>query len=86
MFVFGAQYLRGETPERKDWDRDMAAMAQMGFNTIRAWLVWGTLEPVECNIDWDYIDTFADLVEKHSLRCGYLFHMHDIEDLEVNTQ
>ncbi len=39
MFVFGTQYLRGATPSRDQWERDMFNMKNLGFNTIRAWLV-----------------------------------------------
>ena len=35
---------------QEDWDRDMANMKKLGFNTIRAWLVWSTVEPGEGQI------------------------------------
>ncbi|MBO2942653.1 beta-galactosidase [Paenibacillus sp. F411] len=76
MFVFGSQYLRSWTPRMKDWDRDLASMKEHGFNTIRAWLVWNALELEEGQYNWDYLDTFSDLVAKHGLKVGYLFHLH----------
>lgn len=75
-FVFGSQYLRGMTPVRADWDRDMAAMRRLGFNTIRAWLVWGVLEPRRGEVDVDQIRAFLDLAHRHGLRVGLLFHLH----------
>lgn len=76
MFVFGSQYLRGLTPPRQDWARDMDAMRNAGFNTIRAWLVWGVLEPERGRIDFDYLDTFLDTARQHDLKAGFLFHLH----------
>ncbi len=80
MFVFGTQYLRGASPERDQWDRDMANMRAMGFNTIRAWLVWNTCEPEEGKIDFDYITSFLDCAKKHDLQVGLLFHLHAAPD------
>jgi len=56
-FPFGSQYLRGMTPPRGDWAVDMRNMRAAGFNTIRAWLVWGVLEPRPGEVDFDYLDT-----------------------------
>lgn len=76
MFVYGTQYLRGATPSRDQWDRDMYNMKSLGFNTIRAWLVWNTIERREGDIDYDYIGTFLDTAKKNGLDVGLLFHMH----------
>ncbi|MCE5240744.1 beta-galactosidase [bacterium] len=75
-FPFGSQYLRGLTPPRADWARDLANMRAAGFNTIRAWLVWGVLEPRPGEIDFDYLDTFLDLAAANELRVGLLMHLH----------
>ena len=58
MFVFGTQYLRGFTPEKDQWEKDMENMKKMGFNTIRAWLVWNAVERREGEIDYAYISDF----------------------------
>lgn len=73
---FGAQYLRGLTPLREDWARDMATMRELGFNTLRAWLVWGALEPRRGEVDVAHIIEFLDLAQRHDLRVGLLFHLH----------
>ncbi len=76
MFVFGTQYLRGFTPERDQWEQDMAHMKALGFNTIRAWLVWNAIERKEGVLDTRYITDFLDCAERHGLRVGLLFHLH----------
>ena len=76
MYVFGTQYLRGATPARDQWLRDMENMKEMGFNTIRAWLVWNIIEKAEGEIDYDYIDSFLSCARANDLQVGLLFHMH----------
>jgi len=84
MFVFGSQYLRGMTPDRFLWDRDMELMHRMGFNTIRAWLVWGVLEPARGKIDFEYIDGLLETAQKHNLQVGLLFHLHGCPEWAVH--
>ena len=76
MFVFGTQYLRGASPERDQWERDLANIKAYGFNTIRAWLVWNAIEKAEGEIDYDYISSFLDCAQRNDLQVGLLFHMH----------
>lgn len=83
MYIFGTQYLRGATPERDQWDRDMENMRKMGFNTIRAWLVWNACEKAEGEIDHDYITGFLDCAKKHGLDVGLLFHLHAAPDWAI---
>ncbi len=76
MFVLGTQYLRGASPERDQWERDLENIKKMGFNTVRAWLVWNAIERAEGRIDYDYLSEFLNLVKKYELEVGLLFHMH----------
>lgn len=76
MFVFGSQYLRGTTPERDQWLRDMENMKNLGFNTIRAWMVWNCIERRQGEIDYDYISSFLDSAAQFDLQVGLLFHLH----------
>ena len=85
MYVFGTQYLRGATPARDQWDRDMENMAGMGFNTIRAWLVWTACEKAEGEIDHEYITGFLDCAKKHGLDVGLLFHLHAAPDWAMDA-
>ncbi len=54
----------------------MENMRRHGFNTIRAWLVWGVMEPFPGRIDFDYLVSFLDLAESHALKAILLFHLH----------
>jgi len=83
MYIFGTQYLRGATPERDQWNRDMENMRKMGFNTIRAWLVWNACERADGKIDHDYITGFLDCAKKHDLNVGLLFHLHAAPDWAI---
>ena len=76
MFVYGTQYLRGYTPEKDQWEKDMESMKKLGFNTICAWMVWNSIERSEGNIDYQYISDFLTLAKKYDLEVGLLFHMH----------
>ena len=76
MYVFGSQYLRGYTPEKDQWEKDMENMKKLGFNTIRAWFLWNAIEKSEGNFDYDYISDFLTLAGKYDLQVGILFHLH----------
>ncbi|HEX2951897.1 MAG TPA: beta-galactosidase, partial [Armatimonadota bacterium] len=75
---------RGLTPKRSDWGRDMATMRSLGFNTIRAWLVWGVLEPAPGEIDTGYLDDFLDQARDHGLQVGFLFHLHGCPEWAIS--
>ncbi|MBR4415748.1 MAG: beta-galactosidase, partial [Victivallales bacterium] len=76
LFTFGTQYLRGYSPDRSQWAKDLKLISELHFNTIRVWLVWGVLEPADGVVDFDYIDTVLDLAEQNHLRVIFLFHLH----------
>jgi beta-galactosidase GanA len=76
LFPFGTQYLRGATPPPADWDRDLASCRAHGMNIVRAWLVWGVLEPERGVIDHAYLACFLDTAHRHGLKVGLLFHLH----------
>jgi beta-galactosidase GanA len=75
MFVFGTQYLRGNTPYKDDWERDFAHMKKCGFNTVRAWIVWNAVQKNETEIDFDYLNEFLDTAGRHDIKVGFLFHL-----------
>lgn len=83
MFVFGTQYLRGASPERDQWEKDLINIKKAGFNTVRAWFVWNAIERREGEIDYEYISEFLSLAEKVGLKVGILFHMHACPDWAV---
>jgi len=76
MFVFGTQYLRGASPERDQWDRDLYHIREGGFNTVRAWLVWNAIEREEGRFDYEYLSTFLETAKRNDLKVGLLFHLH----------
>lgn len=76
MFVYGVQYLRGETPRMDQWEKDFKNMKKMGVNTIRVWLLWNRLEIREGVIDYDYLDKIFDLGDRYDIKIGCLFHLH----------
>jgi len=76
VFPFGAQYLRGATPEPEDWDKDLKLAKSLGFNTMRAWICWGYLEPKQGEINFNYIDTFLDTMGKYNLKAILLFNLY----------
>jgi beta-galactosidase GanA len=86
VFPFGAQYLRGLTPHPEDWERDMVQMRSLGFTHIRAWLVWGILEPRPGEIDVGSVVRLLDLAQGHGLRVVLLFHLHGCPEWAVRTQ
>lgn len=76
MFVFGTQYLRGASPAEDQWEKDMAHMKALHFNTIRAWIVWNAFEREEGVVDTAPLSRFLTLAEKYGLSVGLLFHLH----------
>ena len=83
IFTFGTQYLRGYSPDRSQWGRDLKQISELHFNTIRVWLVWGILEPEDGVVDFDYIDTIINLAEQNHLRVIFLFHLHSAPEWAI---
>lgn len=86
VFPFGSQYLRGLTPHPEDWELDLARMQALGFTHLRAWLVWGVLEPSPGEIDIGPVKTFLDLAQARSLQVILLFHLHGCPEWAVRAQ
>jgi beta-galactosidase GanA len=86
VFPFGSQYLRGLTPHPEDWELDMARMQALGFTHLRAWLVWGVLEPSPGEIDTASVQTLLDLAQARSLQVVLLFHLHGCPEWAVRAQ
>src|SRR5690606_42164029 len=67
-FPFGSQYYRAPSPPPEDWDRDLQAMAELGFNSVKFWVQWRLNHPEEDRFYFDDIDQLMDLSAKHGLR------------------
>lgn len=85
-FPFGSQYLRGLTPHPEDWELDLARMKALGFTHVRAWLVWGVLEPSPGEIDVNSVRGFLDLAQARGLKVILLFHLHGCPEWAIRSQ
>jgi beta-galactosidase GanA len=65
--IFGAQYYRPPFPGRECWERDMANMARLGFNTVKLWAVWNWIEPKRGELDFSELDELCALARRHGL-------------------
>lgn len=65
---WGAQYYRAPTPPAADWERDLAAMRQAGFNTIKYWPQWRWNHPAPGEFWFDDLDRLMDLAAANNLR------------------
>ena len=67
-FPFGSQYYRAPSPPPEDWNRDLQAMADLGFNSVKYWIQWRWNHPEEERFYWDDIDGLMDLSSKYGLK------------------
>jgi beta-galactosidase len=67
-FPFGVQYYRAPSPVREDWDRDLANIAALGFNTVKFWVQWRWNNPREGEYYFEDIDILMELAARHRLR------------------
>jgi beta-galactosidase len=67
-FPFGSQYYRAPSPHKEDWERDLAKMAELGFNMVKFWVQWRWNHPQENIFYFDDVDQLMDLSEKNNLK------------------
>ncbi len=67
-FPFGSQYYRAPSPPEADWARDLEAMADLGFNSIKYWIQWRWNHPEEDRFYFDDIDRLMELSEQFDLK------------------
>ncbi len=67
-FIWGAQYYRAPTPDRKFWEGDLANMKKLGFTDIKYWVQWRWSSRKEGEFYFDDLDMLMDLAEKYGLR------------------
>ncbi len=46
---------------RADWQGDLQKIKQLGFNAIRCWVDWSSIEPVEKQFDFETVDQLMEL-------------------------
>lgn len=65
---FGSQYYRAPSPHKKDWEKDLKKMSELGFNTIKFWVQWRWNNPEDGVYYWDDIDELMNLAEKYKFK------------------
>lgn len=71
VFLFGAScapYAKGLDWPMEEWDRDLATMKHLNFNTVRIFAPWDRIEAVEGEFDFHKQDYLFDLAEKHQIK------------------
>jgi beta-galactosidase len=66
--VIGAQYYRPPNPPRADWERDLAAMAASGLNTVKFWACWSWMNPERERFDFEDLDILIDAAGRVGLK------------------
>ena len=67
-FPYGSQYYRAPSPPPEDWERDLRAMKELGFNTVKYWVQWRWNHPERNRFYFDDIDRLMDLADAIGLR------------------
>lgn len=66
--LLGVQYYRPPSPDPSKWDRDIAAIADAGFDTVQLWLIWGWVESADGVFEWGDYDRLMELAHARGLR------------------
>jgi|GEM_PF-1476175 len=67
-FTFATQYYR-MVPMPEDWERDLARIKEMGFDTIRLWALWQWAEQQPGDYYFDDLHDLLKLARRHDLDC-----------------
>ena len=67
-FIWGAQYYRAPTPDRKFWRQDLANMKELGFTDIKYWVQWRWSHRDENEFYFDVLDELMELANEFGLR------------------
>ena len=68
FIAFGTQYYRCPTPLEKDWERDLKAIADAGFNTVKIWAQWRSNCRGDGVYDFGDVVRLMDICESNNLR------------------
>ena len=71
-----------ESPRAKKevWRRDVRAIKQTGFNTIRGWIDWASAEPEEAKYNFETLDVLAELAHEEGLKLVVQVYMDSAPD------
>ena len=67
-FIWGAQYYRAPTPDRRYWRQDLANMKELGFTDIKYWVQWRWSHRDENEFYFDDLDELMELANEFGLR------------------
>lgn len=67
-FIWGVQYYRAPTPERRHWENDLANIRKLGFTDVKYWVQWRWAHRDENSFYFDDMDELMDLAQKYGLR------------------
>ncbi len=65
---FGTQYYRAPSPPPSEWEKDLARIAGLGFNTVKFWIQWRWNNPQEGTYVFDDVDALMDIAHARGLR------------------
>ena len=64
-----APMLESNARSKKEfWRKDVRAIKETGFNTVRAWIDWASGQPSEARYDFETLDVLLELAEEEGLR------------------
>lgn len=67
-FLWGVQYYRAPTPERKHWESDLSTIRDLGFTDIKYWIQWRWSHRDENSFYFEDTDILMDLAHRYGLR------------------
>ncbi len=78
--VFGTQYWRHPSPERRHWNRDMVRLREAGIDTVQLRLQWAWQERVEGRMLWKDLDDLFRITSKAGIRVVLKFMLETAPD------
>jgi beta-galactosidase GanA len=75
--IMGTQYYRPPTPPMNEWEADLAAVAELGFDAIKYWAYWGWHERRPDGFTWEDTDRLFELADANGLKivCNILMEL-----------
>lgn len=65
---FGTQYYRTPHPSPECWRKDMANIKSLGFNTVKLWAVWNSIELQNGHFNYSVLDELIDIAAGEELK------------------
>ncbi len=68
MFYYGTQYYRYPNPPALFWEEDFQKMKDCGFNVVKLWVLWNTVNHREGVCDFTDLENLADLAAQNGIQ------------------